>query len=56
MDHYERSKLGDAIKEEKYKQNDFIIKEVTQYINIIRVKTVTYFTLSWMVKLLQPRP
>ena len=28
MDHYERSKLADAIKEEKYKPNDYVIKEV----------------------------
>eukprot|EP00347_Sterkiella_histriomuscorum_P007226 403349777 len=27
MDHYERSKLADAIKEEKYEANEFIIKE-----------------------------
>jgi cAMP-dependent protein kinase regulator len=27
MDHYERSKLADAIKEEKYEQESFIIKE-----------------------------
>lgn len=29
MDHYERSKLADAIKEEKYEANDYIIKEVS---------------------------
>lgn len=28
MDHYERSKLADAIKEEKFQAEDFIIKEV----------------------------
>lgn len=28
MDHYERSKLAEAIKEEKYNPGDFIIKEV----------------------------
>jgi hypothetical protein len=28
MDHYERSKLADAIKEEKFEAEDFIIKEV----------------------------
>jgi hypothetical protein len=28
MDHYERSKLADAIKEEKFNENDFIIREV----------------------------
>ncbi len=27
MDHYERSKLADAIKEEKYDPEDFIIKQ-----------------------------
>lgn len=35
MDHYERSKLADAIKEEKYIKDDYIIKEV---INIILIK------------------
>jgi hypothetical protein len=29
MDHYERSKLADAIREEKFNPEDFIIKEVT---------------------------
>lgn len=33
MDHYERSKLADAIKEEKFNENDFIIKEVFYRIN-----------------------
>lgn len=28
MDHYERSKLADAIKEETYKQGEMVIKEV----------------------------
>ena len=28
MDHYERSKLADAVKEEKYNPNDYVIKEV----------------------------
>lgn len=28
MDHYERSKLADAIKEEKYNPKDYVIKEV----------------------------
>lgn len=28
MDHYERSKLADAIKEETYKPDDYIIREV----------------------------
>jgi len=27
MDPYERSKLGDAVKEEKFKKNDMIIKQ-----------------------------
>jgi CRP-like cAMP-binding protein len=27
MDPYERSKLGDALKEERYKKGDFIIQE-----------------------------
>jgi len=27
MDHYERSKLADAIKEDKFNANDYIIKE-----------------------------
>jgi cAMP-dependent protein kinase regulator len=27
MDHYERSKLADAIKEEKFKPGDYVIKE-----------------------------
>ena len=27
MDPYERSKLGDALKEEKFKKGDYIIKE-----------------------------
>ena len=27
MDPYERSKIGDALREEKYKNGDFIIKE-----------------------------
>ena len=27
MDHYERSKLADAIKEEKFKPEDYIIRE-----------------------------
>lgn len=27
MDPYERSKIADALKEEKYKKNDFVIKE-----------------------------
>jgi cAMP-dependent protein kinase regulator len=29
MDHYERSKLADAIKEERYNPNDYVIKEVS---------------------------
>ena len=28
MDHYERSKLADAIKEEKYEAQNYVIKEV----------------------------
>ena len=28
MDHYERSKLADAIKEERYNPSDYVIKEV----------------------------
>jgi cAMP-dependent protein kinase regulator len=28
MDHYERAKLADAIKEEKFNPGDFVIKEV----------------------------
>jgi hypothetical protein len=28
MDHYERAKLSDAIKEEKFNPGDYIIKEV----------------------------
>ena len=27
MDPYERSKLGDAVKEEKFKQGDYIIRQ-----------------------------
>jgi hypothetical protein len=27
MDPYERSKLGDAVKEEEFKKGDYIIKE-----------------------------
>jgi len=27
MDPYERSKLGDALKEERYRRNDFVIRE-----------------------------
>lgn len=34
MDHYERSKLADAIKELKYKKDDHIIKEVEPLILI----------------------
>jgi len=49
MDHYERSKLADAIKEEKYKVGDYVIKEGddgdTFYIIIegeaVATKTVT---------------
>lgn len=33
MDHYERSKLADAIKEERYAKDDFIIKEVSHSIS-----------------------
>lgn len=29
MDHYERSKLADAIKEERFNPNDYVIKEVS---------------------------
>lgn len=29
MDHYERSKLADAIKEEKFKPEEYVIKEVS---------------------------
>ena len=36
MDHYERSKLADAIKEEKFNPEDFIIKEVL-YINMLLI-------------------
>lgn len=32
MDHYERSKLSDAIKDEKFEPNDYIIKEVSNLI------------------------
>ena len=31
MDHYERSKLADAIHDEKYQPGDMVIKEVTKY-------------------------
>ena len=27
MDPYERSKIGDALKEERYKEGDYVIKE-----------------------------
>ena len=33
MDHYERAKLSDAIKEEKFNPGDYIIKEV-RYLNL----------------------
>ncbi len=33
MDHYERSKLADAIKEEKFDKDQFVIKEVSNYTN-----------------------
>ena len=46
MDHYERSKLADAIKEERFAADDYIIKEVSNIkvftCEWIRVKTVTY--------------
>ena len=29
MDHYERSKLADAIKEDKFNPNEYVIKEVS---------------------------
>ncbi len=29
MDHYERSKLADAVKEERYEPNEYVIKEVS---------------------------
>lgn len=46
MDHYERSKLADAIKEEKYNPGDYVIKEVSAHVNNThRVKMVTSFTL-----------
>lgn len=35
MDHYERSKLADAIREEKFEPEDFIIKEVTIHDSVI---------------------
>ena len=41
MDPYERSKIGDALKEEKYKKGDLIIE---------RVKSVTNSLLSAKVK------
>jgi hypothetical protein len=33
MDHYERSKLADAIKEERYNPSDYVIKEVYNFAN-----------------------
>ena len=35
MDHYERAKLSDAIKEEKFNPGDYVIKEVKYSTNII---------------------
>lgn len=31
MDHYERSKLADAIKEERFSKDDYVIKEVNNF-------------------------
>jgi hypothetical protein len=42
MDHYERSKLADALKEEKFMPGDYVIKEVrsnASYRFLIRVKS-----------------
>lgn len=46
MDHYERSKLADAIKEERYAPSDYVIKEVTHIICELtfRVRTETSST------------
>jgi hypothetical protein len=45
MDHYERAKLADAIKEEKFNPGDFIIKEVNIPVIIsYRVILVMSFT------------
>ena len=32
MDHYERSKLADAIKEETYKPGEYVIREVSNIV------------------------
>ena len=32
MDHYERAKLSDAIKEQKFNPGDYIIKEVSKFL------------------------
>lgn len=40
MDHYERSKLADAIKEEKYNPQEFIIKEVNLVPTLLFVSRV----------------
>lgn len=37
MDHYERSKLADAIKEERFGKDDYIIKEVYRFNFLINV-------------------
>jgi hypothetical protein len=56
MDHYERSKLADAIKEEKFTPDQYVIREVSDHINHeFRAKSETYFTLLWKEKLLQQR-
>jgi len=44
MDHYERSKLADAIKEEKFSPNDYVIKEVDFKTYLYRVTAETYST------------
>jgi len=38
MDHYERAKLSDAIKEEKFNPGDYVIREVNKHkIKLFRV-------------------
>jgi cAMP-dependent protein kinase regulator len=39
MDHYERSKLSDAIKEQVFEPEDFIIKEVSKDIETYHITT-----------------
>jgi hypothetical protein len=66
MDHYERSKLSDAIKEQQFEAEDFIIKEVSVHAATDPVRLVIPFyyrvrqgpssTWSWRVTPWQPRP